>query len=52
MSEKLNNNKSAIFRDPAYDAINYNILSTSTLSSTDLLAGGFGPVVPNGYGIG
>lgn len=41
-----------IFEDPAYAAINHNILSTSTLSSPALLAGGFGPVVKDGYGIG
>lgn len=41
-----------IFEDPAYAAMNYNILSTSTLSSPALLAGGFGPVVRDGYGIG
>ncbi|XP_055636894.1 carnitine O-palmitoyltransferase 2, mitochondrial [Toxorhynchites rutilus septentrionalis] len=41
-----------IFEDPAYAAINRNILSTSTLSSPALLAGGFGPVVKDGYGIG
>lgn len=32
--------------------INHNILSTSTLSSPVVLAGGFGPVVNDGYGIG
>lgn len=41
-----------IFEDPAYAAMNYNVLSTSTLSSPALLAGGFGPVVRDGYGIG
>ncbi|CRL04579.1 CLUMA_CG017648, isoform A [Clunio marinus] len=41
-----------IFKDPAYARINHNIISTSTLSSPALLAGGFGPVVKNGYGIG
>ncbi|XP_050086189.1 carnitine O-palmitoyltransferase 2, mitochondrial [Anopheles aquasalis] len=42
----------ALYADPAYAAINHNILSTSTLSSPALLAGGFGPVVRDGYGIG
>uniref|UniRef100_A0A182JUM5 Choline/carnitine acyltransferase domain-containing protein n=1 Tax=Anopheles christyi TaxID=43041 RepID=A0A182JUM5_9DIPT len=42
----------ALYQDPAYAAINHNILSTSTLSSPALLAGGFGPVVKDGYGIG
>ena len=41
-----------LFKDPAYTRINQNIISTSTLTSNGLLAGGFGPVVKNGYGIG
>ncbi|KAG5675716.1 hypothetical protein PVAND_005597 [Polypedilum vanderplanki] len=41
-----------IFKDPAYKRINHYILSTSTLTSNGLLAGGFGPVVKDGYGIG
>lgn len=32
--------------------LDHNIISTSTLSSNALLAGGFGPVVNDGYGIG
>lgn len=44
--------KQAIFEDPAYDYINHNILSTSTLSDPNIIAGGFGPVVNDGYGIG
>lgn len=32
--------------------INHNILSTSTLSSPAVNMGGFGPVVPDGFGIG
>lgn len=40
-----------IYEDPAYATINHNVISTSTLSSTALLAGGFGPVVGDGYGI-
>lgn len=31
--------------------INHNILSTSTLSSPVVIAGGFGPVVEDGFGI-
>lgn len=49
---QLNGNVPSVFSDPAYAKINHNILSTSTLSSPEVLAGGFGPVVPNGYGIG
>ncbi|XP_044513580.1 carnitine O-palmitoyltransferase 2, mitochondrial-like [Gracilinanus agilis] len=40
------------YQDPAYDYINYNIISTSTLNSPSILLGGFGPVVPEGFGIG
>jgi carnitine O-palmitoyltransferase 2 len=42
----------SIFKDPAYAAINHNILSTSTLSSDIVMAGAFGPVVKDGLGIG
>ena len=41
-----------LFQDSAYSQINYNILSTSTLSSNGLEIGGFGPVVPDGLGVG
>ncbi|XP_076246066.1 carnitine palmitoyltransferase 2 isoform X2 [Calliopsis andreniformis] len=50
--ENSNSPKPAIFEDPSYEYINNNILSTSTLSSPAVFAGGFGPVVQNGYGIG
>ncbi|KAM0732428.1 Carnitine O-palmitoyltransferase 2, mitochondrial [Formica fusca] len=52
IAEKSGSIKPVIFQDPAYNALNYNILSTSTLSSPVVLAGGFGPVVSDGYGIG
>ena len=32
--------------------MNHNILSTSTLQSPSIAAGGFGPVVKDGYGLG
>ncbi|XP_029939584.1 carnitine O-palmitoyltransferase 2, mitochondrial [Salarias fasciatus] len=41
-----------LFTDPAYAAINHNILSTSTLTSPAVYLGGFAPVVPDGYGVG
>lgn len=41
-----------LFTDPAYERINYNILSTSSLTSDDVWLGAFGPVVKDGYGIG
>ncbi|XP_051164327.1 carnitine O-palmitoyltransferase 2, mitochondrial-like isoform X2 [Leptopilina boulardi] len=52
MQEELGNIKSSLFEDPAYSSLNYNILCTSTLSTPAMLGGGFGPVVPEGYGIG
>ncbi|KAM9386335.1 carnitine O-palmitoyltransferase 2, mitochondrial [Pholidichthys leucotaenia] len=41
-----------LYGDPAYAAINHNILSTSTLTSPAVSLGGFAPVVPDGFGIG
>ncbi|XP_056133382.1 carnitine O-palmitoyltransferase 2, mitochondrial [Lampris incognitus] len=40
------------YKDPAYMAINHNILSTSTLTSPAVSLGGFAPVVPDGFGVG
>lgn len=42
----------ALYEDETYARINHNVMSTSTLSSPGLFAGAFGPVVPDGYGIG
>ncbi|XP_046905849.1 carnitine O-palmitoyltransferase 2, mitochondrial [Hypomesus transpacificus] len=42
----------ALYQDPAYAAINHNILSTSTLTSPAVSLGGFAPVVPDGFGVG
>ncbi|KAG7264835.1 hypothetical protein CRUP_001479 [Coryphaenoides rupestris] len=41
-----------LYRDPAYGAINHNVLSTSTLTSPAVSLGGFAPVVPDGFGVG
>ncbi|XP_010862457.2 carnitine O-palmitoyltransferase 2, mitochondrial [Esox lucius] len=41
-----------LYQDPAYAAINHNILSTSTLTSPAVSLGGFAPVVPDGFGVG
>lgn len=41
-----------IYESNGYYKLNYNILSTSSLSSDSLFAGSFGPVVRDGYGIG
>uniref|UniRef100_A0A8D0BL70 Choline/carnitine acyltransferase domain-containing protein n=1 Tax=Salvator merianae TaxID=96440 RepID=A0A8D0BL70_SALMN len=40
-----------IFSDPAYKYINHIIISTSTLGSPAVYFGGFGPVVPDGFGV-
>ncbi|XP_029904807.1 carnitine O-palmitoyltransferase 2, mitochondrial [Myripristis murdjan] len=42
----------SLYKDPAYTAINHNILSTSTLTSPAVNLGGFAPVVPDGFGVG
>ncbi|XP_017137735.1 carnitine O-palmitoyltransferase 2, mitochondrial [Drosophila miranda] len=42
----------ALYETEAYRRLNNNIISTSTLGSDALLAGSFGPVVRNGFGIG
>ncbi|XP_061093885.1 carnitine O-palmitoyltransferase 2, mitochondrial-like [Conger conger] len=42
----------SFYQDPAYAAINHNILSTSTLTSPAVSVGGFAPVVPDGFGVG
>ena len=41
-----------LYTDDAYKTLNHVILSTSTLSSPAVFIGGFGPVVPDGLGIG
>ncbi|CAF4657599.1 unnamed protein product, partial [Rotaria magnacalcarata] len=40
-----------IYTDKPYQSINHTILSTSTVASKHIAAGGFGPVVNDGYGI-
>eukprot|EP01135_Chromosphaera_perkinsii_P011792 Nk52_evm38s2496 gene=Nk52_evmTU38s2496 len=42
----------SIFTDKAYQKLNYNELSTSTLPSPHVVGGGFGAVVPDGIGMG
>ncbi|KAK1801221.1 hypothetical protein P4O66_022903 [Electrophorus voltai] len=42
----------SLYQDPAYAAINHNILSTSTLTSPAINLGGFAPVVSDGFGVG
>ncbi|XP_037949053.1 carnitine O-palmitoyltransferase 2, mitochondrial-like [Teleopsis dalmanni] len=49
---KQNKTIPELYNTEAYRKINYNIISTSTLSSDALLAGSFGPVVQDGLGVG
>ncbi|EDW19649.1 carnitine O-palmitoyltransferase 2, mitochondrial [Drosophila mojavensis] len=41
-----------LFETEAYKRINYNIISTSTLGTDTVVAGSFGPVVKDGFGVG
>ena len=41
----------AIYRDKAWEVSNTSIISTSNVTSEMIRCVGFGPVVPNGYGI-
>lgn len=50
--QKSSGKVSDIFTDPAYSNINHIILSTSTMSSPAVMAGGFAPVCNNGFGVG
>jgi len=42
----------ALFNDIGYDTLNATVLSTSNCGNPALLQFGFGPVTPEGYGIG
>lgn len=52
MAEKYKIPLDSIYESDGYQKLNHTILSTSSLSSDGLLAGSFGPVVEDGYGIG
>lgn len=41
-----------IFTDPAYNLLGTSVLSTSNCGNPALRLFGFGPVTPEGYGIG
>jgi len=45
-------NVPGIFQDAAYGKLNRNIISTSTLASPAVRIGAFGPVLPDGFGLG
>ncbi|BES91094.1 Carnitine O-palmitoyltransferase 2 [Nesidiocoris tenuis] len=51
LSEKRGNLPS-LFAHPSYKQLNHYILSTSTLTSDVVMLGAFGPVVPDGFGVG
>uniref|UniRef100_A0A914W8F2 Choline/carnitine acyltransferase domain-containing protein n=1 Tax=Plectus sambesii TaxID=2011161 RepID=A0A914W8F2_9BILA len=51
-ADRLKRPQPAIFTDKTYQYVNQFILSTSTLSTETIVFGGFGPVVPDGFGIG
>ena len=42
----------SIYTNKSYQLINHVILSTSTIASKHIAAGGFGPVVDDGFGVG
>ena len=42
----------AIFSDPGYNLLGTSVLSTSNCGNPALRLFGFGPVTPEGYGIG
>lgn len=52
MAKKNNIELDPIYTSDVYKKLNHHILSTSSLAADSLLAGSFGPVVSDGYGIG
>lgn len=52
IAQENNMSLDPIYEHEGFKKINCNILSSSTLTSVGLLAGAFGPVERNGYGIG
>ncbi|KAL3997718.1 Choline/Carnitine o-acyltransferase family protein [Acanthocheilonema viteae] len=51
-AERLGWSQPKLFNSAVYKYMNRFILSTSTLSTETITFGGFGPVVPDGFGIG
>ncbi|XP_069693874.1 carnitine O-palmitoyltransferase 2, mitochondrial [Periplaneta americana] len=51
MAERAGEKLPALFQDPAFAALNHYIISTSTLVAPAVRAGGFGPVVKDGFGV-
>lgn len=52
IAEENNLPRPKLYDSYEYKFLNKSILSTSTLSSPNVLAGGFGPVAKEGFGIG
>lgn len=52
LAEQRGGPQPALYADPCFEGANHFHLSTSTLHGTAFSGGGFGPVVPDGYGIG
>uniref|UniRef100_A0A0K0F2F2 Carnitine O-palmitoyltransferase 2, mitochondrial (inferred by orthology to a human protein) n=1 Tax=Strongyloides venezuelensis TaxID=75913 RepID=A0A0K0F2F2_STRVS len=52
MAEKYNKPIPEFYENDTVKYMNHYVLSTSTLSSDTIIFGGFGPVVPDGFGIG
>lgn len=50
-AERLGWSQPKLFSSAVYKYMNRFILSTSTLSTETIVCGGFGPVVPDGFGI-
>jgi len=51
-AERLGRPLPALYNDKTFNYMNQFVLSTSTLSTSTIVFGGFGPVIPNGFGIG
>lgn len=49
--EEAKSDEAAMFSDPSFAASQYWLLSTSNISPGDYSHGGFGAVVPEGYGL-
>uniref|UniRef100_A0A8R1HRG9 Carn_acyltransf domain-containing protein n=1 Tax=Caenorhabditis japonica TaxID=281687 RepID=A0A8R1HRG9_CAEJA len=51
-AQRLNQDLPEFFQDAGYARMGHFVLSTSTLSTETIIFGGFGPVVPDGFGVG
>jgi len=52
ISERQSSTLPDFYADPSYSTMSTSIISTSTLVGSAICSGGFGPVVPEGYGVG